>query len=129
MLEPSTSAAHLLIGDAARQPLATETAIGGDDEPLRRDVVVCLSDQVRHVLGSYKRQDLNPRSAGVVASGVNNCFLSTGLTGQAKRERQLATCAVTRRRFSSGCKPRPAIAPAGSNRGRHGGDEMSEALG
>jgi len=91
MLVPSTSAAHLLIGDAARQPLATETAIGGDDEPLRRDVVVCLSDQGRHVLGSYKRQDLNPRSAGVVASGVNNCFLSTGLTGQAKRERQLAT--------------------------------------
>jgi hypothetical protein len=31
--------------------------------------------------------------------------------------------------FSSGCKPRPATAPAGSNRGRHGGDEMSEALG
>jgi hypothetical protein len=28
-------------------------------------------------------------------------------------------CAVTRRRFSSGCKPRPATAPAGSNRGRH----------
>jgi hypothetical protein len=34
-----------------------------------------------------------------------------------------------RRRFSSGCKPRPATAPAGSNRGRHGGDEMSEAPG
>ena len=31
--------------------------------------------------------------------------------------------------FSSGCKPRPATAPAGSNRGRHGGDEMSEAPG
>ena len=31
--------------------------------------------------------------------------------------------------LSSGCKPRPATAPAGSNRGRHGGDEMSEALG
>src|SRR6266851_2757761 len=29
--------------------------------------------------------------------------------------------------LSRGCKPRPAIAPAGSNRGRHGGDEMSEA--
>ena len=44
-------------------------------------------------------------------------------------EGRFTTCAVTRRRFSSGCKPRPAIAPAGSNRGRHGGDEMSEALG
>jgi hypothetical protein len=81
-----------VIGDAARQPLAAETAIGGDDEPLGRDVVECLSDQVRHVLGSYyQRQGLNRRSAGVVASGVNNCFYSTGLTGQANRERQLAT--------------------------------------
>src|SRR5438067_2369285 len=26
--------------------------------------------------------------------------------------------------FPSGCKAHPAIAPAGSNRGRHGGDEM-----
>ena len=40
-----------------------------------------------------------------------------------------STCAVTRRRFSSGCKAHPANAPAGSNRGRHGGDEMSEAPG
>src|SRR5438067_10356790 len=40
-----------------------------------------------------------------------------------------STCAVTRRRFSSGCKPRPATAPAGSSRSRHGGDEMSEAFG
>jgi DNA-binding winged helix-turn-helix (wHTH) protein len=31
--------------------------------------------------------------------------------------------------LSSGCKAHPAIAPAGSNRGRHGGDEMSEAPG
>ena len=44
-------------------------------------------------------------------------------------ERQLPMCAVTRRRLSSGCKPRPATAPAGSNRGRHEGDEMSEAPG
>jgi len=39
------------------------------------------------------------------------------------------TCAVTRRRFSSGCKAHPATAPAGSTRSRHGGDEMSEAFG
>jgi purine-cytosine permease-like protein len=42
---------------------------------------------------------------------------------------RFSACAVTRRRFSSGCKAHPAIAPAGSNRGRHGGDEMSEAPG
>jgi len=37
--------------------------------------------------------------------------------------------AVVRRRFSSGCKSHPAIAPAGSNRSSHGGDEMAEAFG
>ena len=31
--------------------------------------------------------------------------------------------------FPSGCKSDPATAPAGSNRSRHGGDEMSEAFG
>ena len=31
--------------------------------------------------------------------------------------------------FFSGCKSRPAIAPAGSNRSSHGGDEMAEAFG
>ena len=51
--------------------------------------------------------------------------------GRAHRtaERPASTCAVTRRRFSSGCKPHPATAPAGSDRSRHGGDEMSEAFG
>ena len=44
-------------------------------------------------------------------------------------QRLPTTCAVTRRRISSGCKAHPATAPAGSNRGRHGGDEMSEAFG
>ncbi len=31
--------------------------------------------------------------------------------------------------FFSGCKSHPAIAPAGSNRNSHGGDEMAEAFG
>ena len=44
-------------------------------------------------------------------------------------EGPLTTCAVTRRRFSSGCEAHPATAPAGSTRSRHGGDEMSEAFG
>jgi hypothetical protein len=30
--------------------------------------------------------------------------------------------------LSSGCKPRPAIAPAGSNRSSHGGNEVAEAF-
>jgi hypothetical protein len=31
--------------------------------------------------------------------------------------------------LSSGCKPHPAIAPAGSNRSSYGGNEMAEAFG
>ena len=44
-------------------------------------------------------------------------------------EGPLTTCAVTRRRFSVGASPTRRFAPAGSNRSRHGGDEMSEAFG
>jgi hypothetical protein len=31
--------------------------------------------------------------------------------------------------LSSGCKPHPATAPAGSNRSSYGGDEIAEAFG
>ena len=31
--------------------------------------------------------------------------------------------------FSSGCKPHPATAPAGTNRSSHGSNEMAEAFG
>jgi hypothetical protein len=31
--------------------------------------------------------------------------------------------------LSRGCKPHPAIAPAGSNRSSYGGNEMAEAFG
>ena len=31
--------------------------------------------------------------------------------------------------FFSGCKSHPTIAPAGSNRSGHGGDEIAEAVG
>src|SRR6516165_8074438 len=51
-----------------------------------------------------------------------------GGQGRFARCRQLA-CAVTRRRFPVGASPTRRFAPAGSNRSRHGGDEMSEAFG
>jgi len=41
-----------------------------------------------------------------------------------KRQRPLLACAVQRRRFSSGCKPHPATAPAGSNRSSRGGERI-----
>jgi hypothetical protein len=44
-------------------------------------------------------------------------------------ERLLRGCAVTRRRFPVGARPTRRFAPAGSNRSRPGGDEMSEAFG
>ena len=43
----------------------------------------------------------------------------------------MSVCGVRREKaaLSSGCKPHPANAPAGSNRSSHGGDEMAEAFG
>src|SRR5271165_2455750 len=38
-------------------------------------------------------------------------------------------CAVERRRFPVGANPTRQIAPAGSNRSSHGGNEMAEAFG
>ena len=52
------------------------------------------------------------------------------LTRSPSRRRMTAIC-VRREKaaLSSGCKPHPATAPAGSNRSSHGGDEMAEAFG
>jgi hypothetical protein len=41
-----------------------------------------------------------------------------------------SACGVRRAKaaLSSGCKPHPATAPAGSNRSSHGGNEVAEAF-
>ena len=52
----------------------------------------------------------------------SNRDLNVGIGGCVSR----APCKAA---FSSGCKSHPASAPAGSNRSRHGGDEMAEASG
>src|SRR5437667_3918383 len=41
----------LVVGDAPAQPLAAEPTVGRDDQPLGRDVLECLPDKPRHVLG------------------------------------------------------------------------------
>src|SRR5215472_6020597 len=43
----------------------------------------------------------------------------------------MSGCGVRREKaaLSSGCKPHPAHAPAGSNRSSYGGDEVAEAFG
>jgi hypothetical protein len=45
--------------------------------------------------------------------------------------RLMSACPVRRDKaaLSSGCKPHPATAPAGSNRSSYGGDEVAEAFG
>jgi hypothetical protein len=49
---------------------------------------------------------------------------------QPKSRWQMSELGVRRDKaaLSSGCKSQPAIAPAGSDRSRHGGSEMSEAF-
>ena len=49
--------------------------------------------------------------------------------GAPKGARPQSTCAVTRRRFPVGASPPGELAPAGSNRSSHGGNEMAEAFG
>ena len=47
-----------VIGDAAAQPLAAEAAIGGNDQPLGRNVFEGLSDQLSDMLGRLSEADL-----------------------------------------------------------------------
>ena len=68
------------------------------------------------------------RWGGMLAGSQETRRIS--IRGEPHRARsRLWVCAVVRRRFSSGSKSHPAIAPAGSNRSSHGGDEMAEAFG
>ena len=71
---------------------------------------------------------LNPR----LALGENALALSIEIDAEVTGGAGPMTAMGVRREkaaLSSGCKSHPATAPAGSNRSRHGGDEMSEAFG
>ncbi|HWJ17633.1 MAG TPA: hypothetical protein VNR65_02790, partial [Geobacterales bacterium] len=53
----------------------------------------------------------------------------------ARRTQSLSSCPMSgmgvrreKAALSSGCKPHPATAPAGSNRSSHGGNEVAEAF-
>ena len=61
-----------VIGDAARQPLAPETAIGGDDQLLARDVFERLLDEGGDVLDAFIAGLGMPRSLGAVNIGAEN---------------------------------------------------------
>ena len=60
---------------------------------------------------------------------VANEVIDRAGTAAGDTQGPLWVCAVTRRRFPVGASPTRRFAPAGSNRSRHGGDEMSEAFG
>jgi hypothetical protein len=86
-------------------------------------MAVTVSLRVASVL--YSRSDPEgPCSGGTASTDVADLRAVVN-----QSDRQLLACAVLRRRFSSGCKPHPATAPAGSNRSSYGGDEMAEAFG
>jgi hypothetical protein len=79
----------------------------------------------RHAVGSVFERRL------ILASNTAVCA-SKPVVDQTQGESQMAALGVRREKaaLSSGCEAHPAtIAPAGSNRSRHGGDEMSEASG
>jgi hypothetical protein len=71
---------------------------------------------------------------GVAGSSVRQTSLRLPLAGSIRvrapafRMTAMGVCR-DKAALSSGCKAHPATAPAGSNRSRHGGDEMSEAFG
>src|SRR5271157_3021858 len=94
--------------DAVQPSLAEVAALVGN--PARANMLTALLDG-----GALTATEL------ACAGGVTPQTASGHLARLT--EGRLLTCAVTRRRFSSGCKPHPATAPAGSDRSRHGGDE------
>jgi len=63
--------------------------------------------------------------------GISWVVLSNGAVWRlAARHVAMSALGVRRAKaaLSSGCKPHPATAPAGSNRSSHGGNEVAEAF-
>jgi len=87
------------------------------------------------VMGEARRQTASvqisyvDRSMNHFSTRGNPIIVRLCLEMSAANDRPLLACAVLRRRFSSGCKPHPANAPAGSTWSSHGGNEVAEAFG
>src|SRR5262249_22050614 len=73
----------------------------------------------RHLVGFWRQSSASKPSNGRVQ----------GRTAGAGRQGPLWVCAVKRRHSPVGARPTRRIAPAGSNRSSHGGNEMTEAFG
>ena len=95
---------------------------------------------VEAAAGNGKTTVLVGRIVGLIRSGKGTLARIVAVTFTEKAagepagvERQFEMVAHpvrrARRRFPVGASPTRASAPAGSNRSRHGGDEMSEASG
>jgi hypothetical protein len=57
---------------------------------------------------------------GAISAGAHSRNKPDGMAASGVRRDKAA--------LSSGCKPHPATAPAGSNRSSHGGNEVAEAF-
>src|ERR1700726_1438701 len=108
-------------------PIAVITSPGSTLQRLLADltagrvdaIVVHKIDRLARSLADFAKivEILDTRGASFVS--VTQQFNTTTSMG-VRRER---------RRFPVGARPTRRFAPAGSNRSRHGGDEMSEAFG
>jgi hypothetical protein len=90
--------------------------------------------RARLILNSGRHTDragVNVRNRSHPGSDVTSGTVALARPRQWRAHRRRSGIHVRRDKaaFSSGCKTHPATAPAGSNRGRHGGDEMSGAPG
>jgi hypothetical protein len=72
------------------------------------------------------------QKGGDALGGQQTVAISNGWIISSPRQTAVHESAVGVRRgkaaLSSGCKPHPATAPAGSNRSSHGGNEVAEAF-
>jgi hypothetical protein len=85
-------------------------------------VQACVEVDKRQTLALLGREGISrvthaghPIQLASIGGGTDECTLSGVRRAKAA--------------LSSGCKPHPATAPAGSNRSSYGGDEIAEAFG
>ena len=100
----------------------------------RRRIVDALANEPVHV----EWYDDAAEFLDQVAATRSGCVLHARFIGDADSsttraiavERATSVVGVRRAKaaLSSGCKPHPATAPAGSNRSSHGGNEVAEAF-
>ena len=104
----------------------------GTDSCQLPHVALVLSGTLRVVMDDGSQQDFSRNDVMLLPPGHDAWSVGNEpcvFVEFSRGNDYYAGCAVTRRRFPVGARPTRRFAPAGSNRSRHGGDEMSEAFG